>query len=203
MTELITTKIGTTYNYDTYKALVLKQAEESATSGEQTKEHIEATAINAQRIKRIDKQCELIPALLEELKKITQKMQWVLITESWCGDGAQCIPVIAKIAQASPYITLKLIFRDENPEFMDGFLTNGSRSIPKLVCMNGEENEIIGTWGPRPSAIQAMVVEYKKNNPGVTHEEFVKNLHLWYARDKTKALQDDFVSLLKEWKIAK
>lgn len=203
MTEQITAKIGTTYTYETYKTLVLKQAEESTTSGEQTKEHIEATAINAQRIKRIDKQCELIPALLEELKKITQKIHWVLITESWCGDGAQCIPVIAKIAQASPYITLKLIFRDENSEFMDGFLTNGSRSIPKLVCMNEAEDTVIGTWGPRPSAIQAMVVEYKKNNPGVTHEEFVKNLHLWYARDKTQAIQNDFTDLLHRWQIAK
>ena len=203
MTELTFLNAVAGYSYESYKVLVLKMAEEGLTSGEQTEEHIAATQINAQRMKRIDKQCVVQPELEALLKTVSKKMKWIVITEAWCGDSAQCIPVLAKIADASSYIELNLIFRDENPECMDAFLTNGSRSIPKLICLNETGEEIVGTWGPRPEAIRLQIEEYKKNNPQVTHDEFVKNLHLWYARDKTNAIQMDFVRLLGEWLSAK
>lgn len=203
MTELTQLNTVAGYSYGSYKILVLKMAEEGRTSGEQTKEHISATQINAQRMKRIDKQCIVQSDLLDLLKASTKKMKWIVISEAWCGDSAQCIPVLAKIADASLYIELNLIFRDENPECMDAFLTNGSRSIPKLICLNETGEEIIGTWGPRPEEIRLMVENYKKNNPDVSHDEFVKNLHLWYARDKTNAIQRDFMRLLREWNSAK
>lgn len=203
MTELTQLNTVAGYSYESYKVLVLKMAEEGLTSGEQTEEHITATQINAQRMKRIDKQCVLQPELEELLKEGTKRMKWIVITESWCGDSAQCIPVLSKIADSSPFIELNLIFRDENPECMDAFLTNGSRSIPKLICLNETGEEIMSTWGPRPEEIRLMVQDYKKNNPDVSHDEFVKNLHLWYARDKTHAIQKDFMHLLREWSKAK
>jgi hypothetical protein len=52
-------------------------------------------------------------------------------------------------------------------------------------------------WGPRPKAIQEMVSAYKQEFPNATHDEFVQQLHLWYARDKTNAIQNEFKELLK------
>ncbi len=185
------------YNYNEYKKIVFGLAEESKTSGEQSTEKIAATIINAQRIKRIDKQSVISEALLSEIKKIAKKQTWLVLTESWCGDGAQCIPVIAKISEQNESITLKLIFRDEHLEVMDRFLTNGSRSIPKLICIDELTNEVLFTWGPRPQAIQDKVSQLKKLSPEISHEELVKNIHLWYAQDRTEAIQEDFLVLLK------
>jgi hypothetical protein len=122
--ELLATKFHSdnSYNYNEYKKIVFGLAEESKTSGEQSTEKIAATIINAQRIKRIDKQSVISEALLSEIKKIAKKQTWLVLTESWCGDGAQCIPVIAKISEQNESITLKLIFRDEHLEVMDRFL---------------------------------------------------------------------------------
>jgi hypothetical protein len=192
--------IKKSYSYEDYKQIVFQLADEGKNSGEQTEERIAATNINAQRIKRIDKQCELSEKLISKTTKLVSKYEWILITESWCGDGAQCIPVIAKIALLNTNIELKLIFRDESLAIMDLFLTNGSRSVPKLICVEKESGEVIGTWGPRPKAIQEMVIDYKKNFPEASHDEFVKNLHLWYARDKTQALQNDFLEFMQDWK---
>lgn len=186
------------YNYEEYKKIVFQLADEGKSSGEQSEERIAATNINAQRIKRIDKQCELQEDLIEIAKKIKSKYEWVLITESWCGDGAQCIPVISKIASVIPNVELKFIFRDDNLTIMDAFLTNGSRSIPKLIIINKESEEIEGIWGPRPQAIQEMVTNFKKEFPNANHDELVKNLHLWYARDKTNAVQEEFKTLLNK-----
>ena len=62
-------------------------------------------------------------------------MDWLVLTEAWCGDAAQSLPIINKMAEVSDNITLRLILRDENLDVMDQFLQNGrSRSIPKLIC---------------------------------------------------------------------
>ncbi|MEO6882885.1 MAG: thioredoxin family protein [Bacteroidia bacterium] len=191
------------YGYEEYKSFVISLANEHKSTGEQTNEHVAATLINSQRIKRIDKQCELNSELKNSLDLIKSRYQWIVITESWCGDGAQCLPVIAKMAKYNSLINLKIILRDQNLEMMDLFLTNGNRAIPKLICLDENSNKIIGTWGPRPKIIQDMVVDYKNKFPEATHEEFVTSLHLWYARDKTQAIQTEFVELLKKWSIQK
>lgn len=188
------------YSYDEYKKLVLACAEMNTTTGnEKSTERIAATKINAQRMKRIDKQIQIREKIVSLVKNNCVDLGWILLAESWCGDGAQNIPIIAKIAALSDKIELKIILRDENPEVMDAYLSNGSRSIPKLICVNSNEKQEVGTWGPRPVKIQQMVREYKALNPNVSHDTFVENLHLWYAKDKGEALQDDFEQLLAKW----
>lgn len=195
-------EITNAYSYDEYKKLVIAHAEKGETSGkEQLPERIEATKLNAQRMKRIYKQIEISNEIQAVLENINKRWTWIVLAESWCGDGAQNIPIIAKIAECSPDIELKIILRDENPEIMDAYLTNGSSSIPKLVCINLETKEEIGTWGPRPVIIQNMVKQYRSENPNVPHDEFVKNLHLWYAKDKGESLQKNLETLLRQWTI--
>lgn len=185
--------VSRSYSYNEYKHIVLGHASDGTTSGDQLEERIAATLINAQRIRRIDNQCEITEELKTLVNQITNKISWLVLAESWCGDGAQCIPVIAKIAEQNPNIELRFIFRDENLEVMDSFLTNGSRSIPKLICIDKQTENIKGAWGPRPKAIQAMVTQFKKDFPGASHDELVKNIHLWYAKDKTVSIQEEFV----------
>lgn len=190
--------ITRSYNYTDYKNLVIKYAEEQMASGEQLPERIAATLMNAQRIKRIDKQCVINYNLHTILSQINRKLKWIVISESWCGDGAQCIPVIAKMAELNENIKLEFVFRDEYPDLIDSFLTNGSRSIPKLICMDEQNDTIKFIWGPRPKAIQDKVSELKTSNQEITHDELVKNIHLWYAQDKTKSIQSEFIDLLNK-----
>lgn len=190
--------ITRSYNYEEYKKIVTKYAEEYTTSGEQLKERIAATLINAQRMKRIDKQCIINYNLHTLTSQLNKKQTWLVISETWCGDSAQCIPVIAKIAELNTDIKLEIIFRDEHLDIIDSFLTNGSRSIPKLISIDEESESINFIWGPRPKAIQDKVLEFKTNNVEITHEELVKNIHLWYAQDKTKSIQSEFIELLNK-----
>jgi hypothetical protein len=177
-------KLKQIYSYEQYRDLISLLAENNESTGVSSEERIAATKLNAQRIKRIDKQCLLIPELQEALQNFTRRCEWILLVESWCGDGAQCIPVISKIAAGAAHVDLKLILRDTHPEIMDTYLTNGSRAIPKLICFDKDTHQEIGQWGPRPARIQEMVINFKQTHPGVSHDEFVKNLHLWYAKDQ-------------------
>lgn len=201
MIDTLTTieKISNSYSYKEFESLVIKLAAESSNTGEKTTERISATKLNAHRLKRIYKQSVLNSELTTTLNNFKLNCVWILISESWCGDGAQCIPVIAKIAEQAPNIELKLILRDENIELIDRYSTNGTRSVPKLICINKNTNTEIGTWGPRPENIQKKVLEFKRNNPNASHDEFVTNLHFWYAKDETNSLQNEFVGVLKSW----
>ena len=188
--------ITQSYNYENYRNLVLKYAEDSKTSGDQSEEKIAATFINAQRMKRIDKQCVINNNLNRLVSQINKKQKWIVISETWCGDSAQCLPVIAKIAKLNKNVKLEIIFRDEHLEVIDAFLTNGTRSIPKLICVDEETESINFIWGPRPRVIKDKVLELKSNNKEITHDELVKHIHLWYAQDKTNAIQNEFSELL-------
>jgi len=187
------------FDFPAYKAFINKLANINLSTGELSEDHINATRINAHRIKRIDRQIEIIPDLKHAIESVKNNWEWLILVESWCGDGAQNLPIIAKIAALSENIKLTIRLRDENTELMDAHLTNGSRAIPKLICINTNNQKEIGKWGPRPVAIQEKVKKLKANNPLITHSELSKNLHLWYAKDKGLSLQNEFIQLINEW----
>ncbi len=187
-------------DYADYLTMVITSANSATTTGpEKTEERIRATKLNAQRMKRIDKQFNPGETIKLLLATANPHWKWVLITESWCGDGAQNIPVIAKIAALNPNIELKIVLRDENPKVMDMFLTHGSRSIPILICLEAETGHILGHWGPRPTHIDSLVQNFKNNNPTASHDELIQNLHGWHAHDKGSAMEADLLAKCRDW----
>ncbi len=188
------------FSYDQYRDMVIDFAEKGMTTGfEQEQKQIDATKINAQRMKRIDKQAVLTDTIKEELTHLKNHWIWIVLAESWCGDGAQNLPFINKMAALTPKIELRIILRDEHSEIMNEFLTKGTRSVPKLICICAETRSLVGSWGPRSKAIQEKVLAFKSEHPEVSHEKFVEKLHGWYAQDKGEALMRDFEILLKNW----
>jgi hypothetical protein len=100
------------------------------------------------------------------------------------------------MAKQSSHIELRLILRDENPEVMNLFLTNGAQAIPKLISFD-EELNVLFTWGARPSIATQMVTDYKAKH-GKLDPEFKKNLQVWYNKDKGQNVQSDVVTLIEQ-----
>ena len=183
------------YTYSAYKSLTEEQVNEGLCA---TPELLDYTKLNLQRMKRLDKTVELRPDVADAINKLTRKLNWVVISEGWCGDAAQNVPVLAKIAEASSgKITLEFVLRDQNLELMDQYLTNGGRSIPKLICLDAETQQELGTWGPRPAEAQELFLRLK--NEGVPKDEFISAVHNWYTSDKTQSLQLEMAELLKQF----
>lgn len=191
--------IDEAFTYRQYRELINKLLERGRTTGDKDSEEIiDYTRMNVQRMKRLDSQVTLNDSLKEKLENLDEEWIWLVITEGWCGDAAQNVPAIDKMAEASPNIELKLILRDENLEIMDQYLTNGSRSIPKLICLDADSLEEIGTWGPRPAVIQEKAMQWK-DDPEISKEEWAEKLHKWYADNKTTEQQKEFEQLIQEW----
>jgi hypothetical protein len=191
--------INEAMNYESYRSLIDECLKQDKTTGaKQFEGAVDYTRLNQQRMNRIDKTVELHEALKKKLKNIKTPWIWLVLTEGWCGDAAQNVPVIHKMAEVSANIDLKFILRTENTDIMDQYLTNGGRSIPKLVCLHADTLEEIGTWGPRPGEFQRKAMEWK-DDPDLSHEEWAEKLHAWYAKDKSQTIQADFEKLLGEW----
>lgn len=187
-------------DYDEYRQMIDKLVGQDKTTGDNhSEEMVHYTKMNVQRMNRLDKRVELSDSLVEALNDLDEKWIWLVLTEAWCGDAAQNIPPIVKIADKSENIEVKFILRDEHLDIMDEYLTNGGRSIPKLICLDAETFEEIGTWGPRPEAAQEKAMEWK-NDDHISKEEWAKKLHKWYAKDRTNELQSEFKELISEWK---
>lgn len=186
-------ELARVFDYSEFKALVEECARLNVTTGESTPARIEATRLNAHRMTRVEKTLVIRTELADLIGQIHRRTKWIVLAEAWCGDGAQTIPVIAKLAELNPLIELNIVLRDENPELMNEHLTNGTRSVPKLISIDCQSGKETGTWGPRPERISQMGMQLKKEQPGITHDEFVKNLHLWYGRDRNAAIQEDFI----------
>ncbi len=128
-----------------------------------------------------------------QIGKLDREMIWLVITESWCGDAAPSLPLMNKIAEINPEIDLKVVLRDQNLELMDCYLTEGKRSIPKLLVLDRHSREVLYTWGPRPPKAAAMVAEFKKEN-GSLSPAFRQDLQIWYNKDRGEDILQDLLS---------
>lgn len=157
--------------------------------------------LNRQRMHRLEKTVKLNDSMVEQANRNQRKMIWLIVAEGWCGDVAQNIPTIEKIAAESDLIETRYVLRDENLELIDAHLTNNARSIPKLIALDAETLEVVGTWGPRPQA--AMDYFHELKDQGSEKPAIMENIQRWYLQDKEKSLQREFENLLSEWSNSK
>jgi hypothetical protein len=155
---------------------------------------MEYTKLNVARMNRLDKTTEIIPEFRDTIAQINEPQTWLVLTEGWCGDAAQIIPVLHKAASLNENIALGFLLRDDNLELMDMYLTNGkSRSLPKLIVLDENNNELFN-WGPRPVILQELFFQLKAKE--LAEDAIKEEIHKWYAQDKTVTIQTELLQLL-------
>ena len=188
-----------TFSYKEYQEYISELVDKGLTSGpEQSEKFTHFTKLNFQRLKRVFRTFQLSEKIAESVKNVRSEMLWVVIVESWCGDVPQNLPFMEAISQISDKIKLRIILRDENPEIMDQFLTNGTRSIPKLICFDPDTYDVAGTWGPRPVGAIELVKDLLKD-PEVTADMRKEAVQRWYLQNRGEQLQSELTALLEEW----
>ncbi len=195
MKTIIANAIKKAMDYSEYNLLFKQLVEEGRTTGEQTLEKINYAKLNFSRTKRLDKTAEILNESIAAFENISEKQTWLVISEPWCGDAAQTLPFLNKIAQLSEKIDLKIVLRDENPELMDQFLTNGSRSIP-IVIMLDENLNVLQTFGPRSTIATKLVTDYKTHN-GKIDDALKEMLQIWYNNDKGVSIVNDILETIE------
>lgn len=150
--------------------------------------YIEYVKLNKSRMNRWLRTGLLKGSTQQTIEKIREVQNWYIITEPWCGDAAHSVPFIYLLSELNQNIKLTLILRDSEPEWIERYLTNGSRSIPKLIVRNNYDEDLF-TWGPRPKECQLLISELKKQQ--ISDEEIKKCAQEWYNKNKGISLQEE------------
>ncbi|SMC72370.1 thioredoxin family protein [Pedobacter africanus] len=181
-------------SYAAYRNLIDELLAQHKTTGP---DHSEAmlhyTKMNVHRMSRVDKTVALNEDLLNALTSLNGAYRLLVISEGWCGDAAQIVPVFNKIVSAFPEkFKLRFVLRDMNLPLIDAHLTNGGRAIPVLLVLD-EAGNVLTKWGPRPNEIQELLMEWKKEETDIM--ALAEKLHGWYAKDKTTSTQEELALL--------
>ena len=178
-------------SYEEYIKLFVEEIENPPAVDE--KNNYDIKKLNLSRNTRVEKQFIPSDEIIETVKKISDPQLWIVLTESWCGDSAQNLPILAKISELSKNVELQILLRDSNLEIMNQYLTNGTRSIPKLIAFDEDGKELF-LWGARPAAAQQLINELKEK--GLQKNEWLIELHKWYANNRGKELDKELLELL-------
>lgn len=196
MEALITKALTEGYSFEAYKQLFEQLVAEGKTTGEnQTEGYVSYTKLNWSRWKRAEKDNVILAGTQESLNDVYEPLSLIILTEAWCGDASQAMPMIEKVVNASDKLTAKIVLRDQHEALMNNFLTNGGKAIPKVLIVN-KKNEVVSTWGPRPAELQAIVVDFKKENPTATGMDISALTQRWYVANKGVAIQEELIEEL-------
>ena len=184
-------------SFKEYISLIEKlHLENKATSFQDNEEFFAYSKLGLTRTLRIFKTIKLSPEISLKVKSRANNQTWLLITESWCGDASQTVPIIAKLASLNAQVELKIVLRDSNKGLMEHYLTNGAESIPILAILDKNLEET-GRWGPRPEPAQKKVLAYKNlEEPKPPYSELSTELQKWYNKDKGALTQTELLEII-------
>ncbi len=184
------------YTYVEYRKRIEDLLKEGKASGnEQSEDLLKYSLLNETRMNRLDKTIIVTDEVKKALGELNRKYIWLVIAEGWCGDAAQVLPIVNKMSQETDNIELKIVFRDENPELMSHFQTNGRNAIPKLIIIDKATGGVKGNWGDRPKGARETIEKYKAMH-GVVDEGGKAELQLWYLHDKGVTTQNELTNLM-------
>lgn len=197
MKSIIEKSLSQSYNYTDYRNRIKAFLNDGKSSGnEQSEALTHYSELNEIRMNRLEKTISVSIENVQSLQGLKKEYIWLVISEGWCGDAAQILPVINKMAQLSDKIDLRIVFRDENDDLMNLFLTNGTKSIPKLIILDKKTLKILNDFGPRPVGARQLILDYKKKHD-IVDEKAKTDLQLWYLHDKGLSTQKEIMDLMR------
>lgn len=197
MDALIENSLGNSYTYTEYRNHISQLLLEGLSTGNtQSEDLTHYSTLNEVRMNRLDKTIKVPQEVADKLSRLKKQHILLVISEGWCGDAAQILPVINKMAEASDRLELRIVLRDENDELMEQYLTNGARSIPKLILIDKETGVVRGSWGPRPTGATQLVKEFKEKHGAFTAEAKTE-LQKWYLQDKGLSTMEEIALLIE------
>ena len=195
MINTIKQALENSFSYADYRKKVTNLIAEGKSTGHtQSEDLLKYSELNETRMNRLQKTIEVTPETKSKLQNLDKKYIWLVLSEGWCGDAAQIVPVIHKMAEATDKVELKIALRDDNDALMQHFLTNGGKAIPKLIVLDAETLEVVLDWGPRPHGAKQLILDYKAAH-GVVDEPAKIELQKWYLHDKGISIQNEIVEM--------
>ncbi|OYU84962.1 MAG: thioredoxin family protein [Flavobacterium sp. BFFFF2] len=196
MTSIFNSALASSLTYNEYREWIRKQLALGLSTGDEQSEALtHYSELNEARMRRLDKTLHILPEVSAALLPYKAKWIGLALAEGWCGDAAQIVPIWHKMAEETQAFSLHIVLRDRHDELMQLFLTNGTKSIPKLIVLDAQTHELVAHYGPRPVGAQQLMTNYKALH-GQIDDNAKTKLQKWYLNDKGYSVQLELTELL-------
>ncbi|SEP16144.1 Thiol-disulfide isomerase or thioredoxin [Flavobacterium sp. CF108] len=201
MKSTVAKALFNSHSYAEYRKLVTDLLSEGKSTGsEQSESLTNYSKLNEARMNRLEKTIKISEEVISKLQHLDNHYIWLVISEGWCGDAAQILPILDKMAnESNKKIDLRIVLRDENDELMSQYLTNGGRAIPKVIVICKEAGIVRTDWGPRPKGATELMNNHKRD-VGPIDEKIKTDLQLWYLADKGISVQEELIEIMENIK---
>lgn len=201
MKSVVANALFNSHSYVEYRKLVTDLLSEGKSTGNQQSESLtNYSKLNEARMNRLEKTIKISESVAGKLQNLDNHYIWLVLSEGWCGDAAQILPILDKMAHDSnKKIDLRIALRDENDDLMNQYLTNGGRAIPKIIVICKEAGIVRADWGPRPKGATELMAIHKRD-VGPIDEKIKTDLQLWYLADKGISVQDELIEIMENIK---
>jgi hypothetical protein len=198
MTAIIQNALQNSFSYAEYRKLASDLVAQGKPTGHDLSEALANYAeLNETRMNRLEKTITISEEIIQKLQNNSKNYIWLVLSESWCGDAAQILPVIYKMSEVANAIQLKIVLRDDHAALMQQFLTNGGKAIPKLIILEAQTLNVVAHWGPRPQGAKQLILDYKAAH-GIVDEAAKIELQKWYLHDQGNSIQQEIVEIMEK-----
>jgi hypothetical protein len=82
-----------------------------------------------------------------------ESLRFLVLTEDFCGDSAQFIPPVIRLAQELPNVEVRLLLRDQHRDLAGQYRrADGYQAIPVLILLDADGDEL-GYLVERPACV--------------------------------------------------
>ncbi len=146
---------------------------------------------------------------------------WIVVVADDSPDAVVVLPILQRMAEASPRVGLRIFVVDEDLPLWESFLDeeslddNSSEIDTPLLLMLDEEYQLLGQWGPRSQAADLRLDEWldahaefeeladDESNEGLLAysqllDRLTLEMRVWYNSGITQSTVEEIVSLMKK-----
>ncbi len=134
--------------------------EEKFNQGMTPQQYIDQIKVNKQPILDIYNAITIPDKAKAQFDGQSEPLRLAVFTADWCGDAVSTTPVIMRLAESTPGLSIQIFNRDDELELTNSFLPeNRAGTVPVFIVLDSSMHEIarfVETAGELVPALDAM-----------------------------------------------
>ena len=135
----------------------------------------------------------LVNLITEKLKQLRYKAYIMTIVADWCGDCHNNVPILARIAEQSPNIELKLLIKEKHMNLV--LKTNGGEKIP-LALIYGQDGYMVDSWVERSTEQYLLVGGLREKYGFESNEKLYEEYRKLFSERKEELRRSTAIEII-------
>ncbi len=133
-------------------------------------------------------------ALRTRMTALRGSWRLLVVAEDWCGDSANTIPYVAKLADVAGNLDMRIINSTVGRAIMDAHLTPDGRAATPTVILLTEDFEEVGCFVERPRVLQDW---WLSNEDNLSEKDRLDQKYAWYDKDQGQTTLEGIVAMIE------